>query len=67
MYNTPGYGGLRHSHSHSSHRGYQTGYGYAPAPPHGADPQLWQWFTAVDADRSGSISVTELQAALVNG
>jgi len=28
---------------------------------------LWQWFQAVDGDRSGSISVLELQAALVNG
>jgi peflin len=40
---------------------------YAQAVPQGADPQLWQWFNAVDADRSGSISVNELQAALVNG
>lgn len=36
-------------------------------PPAGADPQLWQWFNAVDADRSGAISVNELQSALVNG
>ncbi|RPD66020.1 EF-hand [Lentinus tigrinus ALCF2SS1-7] len=46
------------------------GYGSAPpahGPPPGADPQLWQWFSAVDTDRSGAISVTELQAALVNG
>ncbi|KAI0709079.1 hypothetical protein C8Q76DRAFT_695399 [Earliella scabrosa] len=45
------------------------GYGghAAHAPPPGADPQLWQWFSAVDVDHSGSISVTELQAALVNG
>ena len=51
------------------------GYGYAQqqapppsrGPPPSADPQLWQWFTAVDTDRSGAISVTELQAALVNG
>lgn len=43
------------------------GYGYQAGPPAGADPQLWQWFTAVDADRSGSISVNELQSALVNG
>jgi hypothetical protein len=28
---------------------------------------LWSYFTAVDADRSGAISVTELQQALVNG
>jgi Ca2+-binding EF-hand superfamily protein len=37
------------------------------APPPGADPQLWQWFTSVDEDHSGSITVTELQSALVNG
>ena len=53
--------------------GYATtpapGYGAPPppGPPPGADPQLWQWFSAVDTDRSGAISVTELQAALVNG
>jgi len=40
---------------------------YQPGPPAGADPQLWQWFQAVDADRSGAISVNELQTALVNG
>jgi hypothetical protein len=47
---------------------------YAPSayyngsgPPPGVDPQLWQWFSAVDSDRSGAISVTELQTALVNG
>lgn len=38
-----------------------------PQPPPGADPQLWQWFTAVDADRSGAITVQELQSALLNG
>ncbi|KAG8857116.1 hypothetical protein FRC20_000349 [Serendipita sp. 405] len=38
-----------------------------PAPPPGADPALWQWFSAVDADRSNHISATELQQALVNG
>lgn len=46
------------------------GYSYQagpPPPPPGADPQLWQWFTAVDTDKSGAITVTELQAALVNG
>ncbi|KAH9901276.1 hypothetical protein C8Q73DRAFT_742864 [Cubamyces lactineus] len=46
----------------------QPAYGAPPGgPPAGADPQLWQWFSAVDTDRSGAISVTELQAALVNG
>lgn len=41
--------------------------GYAQGPPPGADPQLWEWFSTVDADRSGSIDANELQAALVNG
>ncbi|CDO70786.1 hypothetical protein BN946_scf184798.g101 [Trametes cinnabarina] len=45
----------------------QPGHAAAGGPPPGADPQLWQWFSAVDTDRSGAISVTELQAALVNG
>lgn len=31
------------------------------------DPQVQQWFMAVDADRSGRISALELQQALVNG
>lgn len=68
-----GAGNLHHSQSVSSRRGYtpsysnQPGYSYSPGPPSGADPQLWQWFSAVDTDRSGSISVNELQAALVNG
>jgi len=35
--------------------------------PPGADPQLWEWFSSVDFDRSGSISSDELQQALVNG
>lgn len=69
---TPGY--------NQGYRGYASppppaaGYpGYAPqpppprGPPAGADPELWHWFSAVDADRSGSITVTELQSALVNG
>jgi len=36
-------------------------------PPPGADPKLWAWFLAVDTDRSGYISVHELQRALING
>ena len=31
------------------------------------DPGVYSWFVAVDADRSGSISATELQQALTNG
>jgi len=36
-------------------------------PPLGVDPQLWQWFCAVDTDRSGAITASELQSALSNG
>ncbi|XP_065184361.1 peflin-like [Sycon ciliatum] len=38
-----------------------------PGMPHGADPTLWSWFIAVDTDRSGQLSVQELQSALHNG
>jgi len=34
------------------------------APPQGIDPQIWSSFLLVDTDRSGSITVTELQSAL---
>jgi Ca2+-binding EF-hand superfamily protein len=36
-------------------------------PPPGADPQLWNWFAAVDTDNSGSINAQELERALING
>jgi len=39
--------------------------GYAMPP--GADPQLWNWFTSVDLDRSGAITPLELERALING
>lgn len=29
--------------------------------------RLWSWFVTVDEDRSGQITATELQRALVNG
>jgi Ca2+-binding EF-hand superfamily protein len=56
----PGYG---------SASGYGGGFSQPPpsGPPPGADPQLWQWFSTVDTDRSGHISVVELQRALING
>jgi peflin len=43
------------------------GYGAPRVPPPGADPQLWNWFVAVDTDNSGSINATELERALING
>ncbi|KAF8161611.1 hypothetical protein B0H34DRAFT_796370 [Crassisporium funariophilum] len=48
------------------------GGGFAPpptnrGPPAGADPQLWNWFSSVDLDRSGAITATELERALING
>jgi len=52
----PGYGG-------------PGGFSHPPpaGPPPGADPQLWNWFVSVDTDRSGHITATELQKALING
>ena len=75
--NAATYGGSS-THRHSqSHRNQGSGhiYGASPPlqggrgsyPPPGADPTLWGFFTQVDADGSGSISVDELQKALVNG
>ena len=49
------------------------GGGYPPqtsAPggcPPGVDPTVYAWFVAVDADKSGQITATELQQALTNG
>ncbi|KAF9648065.1 EF-hand [Thelephora ganbajun] len=67
----PGYGGYG---SHPPPPAHGAGHpGYSPQPAHlhrappGADPELWHWFTAVDTDKSGSITVNELQSALVNG
>jgi hypothetical protein len=52
----------------SYHPSYVVG---RPPPPQGCppgvDPNLWHWFSAVDTDRSGQLSVDELQRALVNG
>ncbi|KAI0774929.1 hypothetical protein BD413DRAFT_537763 [Trametes elegans] len=69
-----GYGGGGGSGGYGGPPGYGGGGpgpgGFAPAPPGpppGADPQLWSWFSAVDTDRSGHISVHELQKALING
>lgn len=67
-YADPAYGGGGPAYGAG---GYGGGYGAPPVGPPGlpagADPQLWQWFNAVDADHSGAISVKELQSALVNG
>jgi hypothetical protein len=70
----PNYSGGGYHHQSSSRPyqspnqqlgGAQLGGGYSSG--YNGDPQLLQWFNAVDTDRSGSISVAELQAALVNG
>ncbi len=57
----------RQLNRHHTTAGYGQSYQQSYGPPAGADPQLWQWFTNVDRDRSGSITVSELQSALVNG
>ncbi|KAJ8519888.1 hypothetical protein ONZ45_g3203 [Pleurotus djamor] len=63
----PSYGGAPPGYGQPGYGQQGYGAGYQPAPPPGADPQLWNWFNAVDADKSGAISVTELQSALLNG
>jgi len=65
-----GYGGQYGGAQYGGPPSYQRAGGFAPqdpVPPHGADPQLWSWFNSVDKDRSGSISASELQRALING
>lgn len=42
--------------------GQPGGYG----PPQGIDPTIYQWFVAVDTDRSGKINANELLQALSN-
>ncbi|KAI9028336.1 hypothetical protein CLU79DRAFT_738850 [Phycomyces nitens] len=41
--------------------------GQPQVPPPDADLRLWGWFKAVDTDRSGVLTVDELQRALING
>lgn len=75
-------GNIFHKHSDwtSTRRNYFQGGPYNPsqlsypgggAPFYGGqppvDPEIQQWFNAVDQDRSGRISAVELQSALVNG
>ncbi|KAJ3761137.1 hypothetical protein EV360DRAFT_93200 [Lentinula raphanica] len=69
----PAYGNPHHHHHGSIHSTHSSryssrpsGYSYQAAPPPGADPTLWAYFTGVDTDRSGSITANELQQALVN-
>jgi len=59
MYPNPGGGG----YGGQAHPGQPYG-GY---PNAGGNPQVQQWFAAVDKDRSGQINAQELQAALING
>jgi len=66
-------GGYAGGGQQSSYGGAAQGYGRpqvfnaSTGPPPGADPQLWQWFIAVDRDHSGQINAQELSQALVNG
>jgi len=61
-----GYGGGAGGGYGGGPGGFSAG-GPPQGPPPGADPQLWQWFTTVDVDKSNAISAGELQQALVNG
>ncbi|SPO31515.1 related to programmed cell death protein (calcium-binding protein) [Ustilago trichophora] len=66
-----GYGGGAQQSLYGAppHQGYgrPQAFNASTGPPAGADPQLWQWFIAVDRDRSGHINPQELSQALVNG
>ncbi|KAH3710434.1 peflin-like [Dreissena polymorpha] len=67
----PGYGAPAAGYGAPAGAYGQPAQGYGqPAGQWGApqiDPQIQSWFMAVDSDRSGRISVFELQQALVNG
>ncbi|KAF4598849.1 hypothetical protein EYR38_007259 [Pleurotus pulmonarius] len=67
-YGGGGYGGGAPG-GYGAPSGYGGGFQQPPpqGPPPGADPQLWQWFSTVDTDRSGHISAQELERALING
>lgn len=41
--------------------------GYGPPMGYGVNPEVQQFFQAVDADRTGRVNMKELQAALING
>lgn len=60
----PGYGGAPNMGGSFATGGY--GSFQSPAPP-GVSPELWDWFQAVDQDKSGKITCQELQQALMNG
>lgn len=58
-YGQPGYGGQP--------QGLEMGHGpYPSIAAGGVNPQVQQWFRAVDKDQSGEITAKELKAALVN-
>ncbi|EDV22565.1 uncharacterized protein TRIADDRAFT_28496 [Trichoplax adhaerens] len=74
-------GNLLNLPCHGHQQQQQPAYGgYTQAPPAQAfgaapygqpqqpnpDAELWSWFQAVDRDKTGKITVTELQAALTN-
>jgi len=61
-----GYGGPPGGGAQGYGGGFASPGGNRPPPP-GADPQLWNWFSAVDTDRSGAITAIELERALING
>ncbi|OUM57170.1 hypothetical protein PIROE2DRAFT_17921 [Piromyces sp. E2] len=46
--------------------GQQYGQGQYYRPPPGGNNQYWEWFAAVDRNRSGELDVDELRQALLN-
>ncbi|KAF9802342.1 hypothetical protein SFRURICE_009024 [Spodoptera frugiperda] len=72
----PGYGGPPPQQGYGQPPGYggpppgqlEMGHGPYPSigPGGGVNPQVQQWFRAVDKDQSGFITANELRAALIN-
>ncbi|XP_026329308.1 peflin [Hyposmocoma kahamanoa] len=63
-----GYGAPGGQPGYAPPGGLEMGHGPYPSvgPGGGISPQVQQWFQAVDKDRSGFITASELKAALVN-
>jgi Ca2+-binding EF-hand superfamily protein len=68
-----GYGSAQSQQGYGSQGQFRGGapatFGGSPhhGTPPGIDPELWTWFQSVDTDKSGKITSTELQQALMNG
>jgi len=66
-YGQQGYGQQPYGSQYGQPYGQQSGYGQQYyRPPQGGNNQYWEWFAAVDRNRSGELDVDELRQALLN-